>query len=315
MSFSLVEKQGVPEELMAEFYEEGGNQDNFGTTEYRAESSQYDTIALVVDQKVVGTADLLYPDEEASLGGCYILPDYRGELEMDGKSAFEHMAGVRLNSTDRPARTSATTDHGATQHVYSKFNFSPYEFELPRNPHERPHITIAEPHEKRRFDREVYAPEEIRGFVDHVASNFDQEAELNEGEYTGVEVKYMEDVYDEGYEFFKVSEGNQELQPAINEIMDKKQDSANVDVRIDSEIPSSYDVVNELLEEDFRPSGYEPFIEGSEMSQTSRIHMSYSNEVPMRAELIPEVEAFLEAGGWGLQRIEQGGKAPEFKIF
>jgi hypothetical protein len=315
MDFSLVEKQGVPDELMAEFYEKGGVLDNFGTTKYRAESDQYDTLALVVDQEVVGTADLLYPDEEASLGGCYILPDYREKLNVEGKSAFEHMAGVRLNMTDRPAKTSATTDHGATQHVYNKFDFSPYEFELPRQPHERSHITMAEPHEKRRFDREIYAPEAIREFVDHVASNFGQEVELDEGDYTGVEVNYMEDVFAEGYEFFKVSEGDQRLKSAISDIAHKKQGSTNVTVRIDSEVPSSYEVINELLEEDFRPSGYNPFIEGSQMSQTSRIHMSYSNEL-MHADLIPETKEFLKDGGWGVQMIEQrDGSSSEFKIF
>lgn len=315
MEFSLVERQGVPDELMADFYEKGGKQNNFGTTEYRAESDQYDTMALVVDQKVVGTADLLYPDEEASMGGCYILPDYRGKLEINGKSAFEHMAGSRLNSTDRPARTSATTDHGATQHVYSKFDFSPYEFELPRNPQERPHIAMAEPHEKRRFDRELYAPEAIKDFIDHVTSRFDQEAELNEGEYDGVEINYMENVFDEGYEFFKVCEGDQRLQTAISEVMDRKPGSANITIQIDSEISSSYDIINELLEEDFRPSGYEPVIQGSQMSQSSSVHMSYSSE-PMHAELIPETEAFLEAGGWGVQMIGQrDGSSSEFKIY
>lgn len=314
MDFSLVEKQGVPDKLMDEFYEKGGNQDNFGTTEYRAESDQYDTLALVVDQEVVGTADLLYPDEEASLGGCYVLPDYRGELRIDGKSAFEHMAGARLNMTGRPARTSATTDHGATQHVYKKFDFSPYEFELPRQQHERPHITIAEPHEKRRFDRDLYVPEELTEFIDHVASGFDQEAELNEGGYTGVEVNYMEDVFAEGYEFFKVSDGDQGLESAIKDIADKKQGSTNVTVRVDSENPSSHDVIEELLEEDFRPSAYKPLIEDSQMAQTSNICMSYSNE-PMHAELIPETKEFLEAGGWGVQMIESGDRSSEFKIF
>jgi len=242
-----------------------------------------------------------------------MLPVYRGELEIDGKSAFEHMAGARLNMTDRPARTSATTDHGATQHVYSKFDFSPYEFELPRQSNERFHITMAEPHEKRRFDRELYAPETIREFIDQVASGFDQDVEPNEGEYNGVELNYIEDVFAEGYEFFKVTEGDQRLESVIDGIADKKRDSINVTVRLDSEILSSYEVINELLGENFRPSGYKPFIENSQMSQTSRIHMSYSNE-PMRAELIPETEKFLEAGGWNLERLEQGDKSSEFRI-
>lgn len=313
MEFSLVEKQSVSEELMDEFYEGGSETGDFGTTEYRAESDQYDTLALVVDEKVVGTADLLYPDEEASLGGCYILPDYREKLDIDEKSAFEHMAAARLNMTDRPARTSATTDHGATQHVYSKFDFSPYEFELPRQPTEKPHITIAEPHEKRRFDRELFVPESIRGFISKVTSGFDQEAEFNEGRYSGVEVNYMDNVFAEGYEFFKVSEGEQSLGSAIDDVASKKQSSNNVTVRIDSEIPSSYDFINELLEEDFRPTGYNPVIEDSQMSQGSRIHMSYSSE-PMCAELIPETEAFLESGGWNLEKLDQKDKSSKFRI-
>lgn len=314
MGFSLVKKGGVSDELMESFYHRAKQAGDFGTTRGRAESSKYDTIALVTKSEVVGTADLISTGAETILRGCYILPDYRGDLEAYGKSAFEHMAGVRLNRTDKPARTSATTDHGATQHFYNKFDFSPYEFEPSRSSQKRPHVIMAEPHEKRRFDRELYAPEAVRDFIDHVASDFDQEAQLNEGEFNGVELNYMENVFAEGHEFFKVAEGDQRLRPAINEIADKKQDSANTTVRIDSEIPSSYDLVNELLEQDFRPSGYKPAIEGSQASQTSSIIMSYSNE-PMNADLIPEVEEFLEAGGWGLHMIELGDRSSEFKIF
>lgn len=313
MEFSIVEKSGVPEELLNEFYEEGKNKGNFGTTEYRANSEQYDTLALVADNKVVGTADTLYPDQEASMAGCYILPEYRGRLEMHGKSAFEHLAKARIEETDRPLRTLATTNHGATQHVYSKFDFTPYEFELPSDEWQAPHVKIAQPHEKRRFDRQIFAPDSISDFVNHVASSFDQRTEMVEGDYTGVEVNYMPNVFDDDYEFFKVREGNQPLSDAIGDIMDKKQDAVNATVRVDPEHPSSYEFIDELLNEGFRPLGYAPVIEDSELSQTSNLHFGYSNE-PMRSELIPETQSFMEVAGWELEPLEEKDNSTEFRV-
>lgn len=313
MKFSLVEKQGIPNDVMADFYERGKNKDDFGTTQYRADSNQYDTLAIVAGQEVAGTADLLYPDGESSLAGCYILPDYREKLEMNGKSAFEHAAAARLDRTDRPARTSATTEHGKTQHIYSKFDFLPYEFELPRSPWGSSHINIAEPHGKRRFDRELYAPENVRDFVNSVAERFDQKPEFREGEYDGAEVNYMENVFDEGYEFFRIKEGNQELESVVGKINEKKKEAVNVAVETDPEIPSTDQVIAELSSEEFLPTAYKPAIEGSQMSQSSRFCIGYSSE-PIRAELIPENRKFLEDAGWELELLKEGNKSSEFEI-
>lgn len=313
MEFSLVEKEGVPDELMKDFYNQGGEAGNFGTTERKAESSEYDTLVLVTDQEVVGSADLLVYDNEAKLHGCYILPEYREKLEKNGKSAFENMAAARLGKTDLPTKISATIEHGKTQHVYDKLGFSPYKFKLPKSEYDSGHIMMADRHEDRRFDYEIYVPDSVRDFVNHISEAFGQETGFREGEYRGIDVSFIEDMSEENYSSFKVEDGSESLKAAVNQILEAKEEDVNVRVDVDASDSSAYRFVSELMDEDFTPTAFEPVIETSRIFESPIIQLAYSGE-PIEAEIVPETAEFLKAAGWDLKVVNRDEKSEKVKI-
>lgn len=313
MDFSLVEWQGIPEKLMNRFYECGNKAGDFGTTKSRAESSKYNTIALIVDQEVVGSADLLSHSQEVELHGCYILPEYRGKLQKNGKSAFEHMAVARLERTELPARTLATTAHGKTQHVYDNLGFSPYKFELPDSEDANAYVLMADQHENRRFYQEVYAPESVRDFVDYVSEVFGQEADLREGRYRGAEVDFVQDASTDSYSLFRVEKGDQNLENAVNQVLESKEDSMNVEVDVDTGDPFAYRFIDELVEEGFSPTAFKPVVKGVQGSQNPEVHLGCCSK-SMDVELVPETREFLEVAGWDLELINRRELSNEFRV-
>lgn len=304
MDFTLVERQGIPERLMDWFYKRGIEAGDFGTTQSRSESNSYDTIALIVDKEVVGSADLLCRNQESELHGCYILPEYRGELEKNGKSAFEHMAGARLERTELPAKTLATTAHGKTQHMYDKLGFSPYKFELPESTDNRAHIVMADQHENRRFDQKAYVSESIRDFVNYVSEAFDQETDLRKGRYKGASVEFVEDTSAENYSLFRVEKGNQSLEKAVNQVLECREDSGDIRVDIDVGDPFAYRFIDGLVEGDFTPTAFKPVVKDCQSSQDPEVQLAYFDE-PLEAELVPEAREFLKAAGWNLEIIDR----------
>lgn len=308
-----MEREGVPEELMNRFYSLGEEAGDFGTTRARAESDKYDTIALVVDQEVAGSADVINCDGEVEMQGCYILPEYRGKLKRNGRSAFEHMAAARLNRTDLPVRTSATTAHGKTQHVYNKLGFSPYELKLPDSENDKTHVMMADKHKYRRFDRELYMPDSIEGFLEYVSTGFDQEIKLREGSYDGIEISSSGVELEQNHSLFEAGSGDQSLDTVVNQILGAKQGSANLRVDVQAEDPSAYELTSELLENEFIPSAFKPIVKGGQKRQSVVVQLAYSSE-PIEAELIPETRDFLGEAGWNIETINRKEKSEEVRL-
>jgi hypothetical protein len=304
MSFSIVEKSEVPSDLMDEFYEEGGDRNDFGTTRYRAESDKYDTYVILKhnsgEKSVVGTSDLLEPNEESKMGGCYILPDSRG-LSKEGKSAFEHAAERKVRESSYPVSVSATASHGASQHVYEeKFGFKPLEVELPRSDQDPLHVKMIDEDSRRNFSSNLYAPEEFENLVNYLNQEFDADLSLDSSDQEAVSIDNMENVNESGYGFIKLGEGESTQEDLVNTLHEVMEGSVNATVEVDASNPSSYTTLETLLEEDFKPLGYRPENQGSQYSPEPKILMGYTEE-PIEAELTEKSTEFLEKMDWDVE--------------
>jgi hypothetical protein len=309
MEFRLVERDGVPKEVMREFYDHGREASDFGEIKSRAESNHYETIVLAINQNVVGSSNIICYDGEAYLEGCYILPEYREELRENGKSAFEHMARARYEKVDLPAKTSATTEHGKTQHIYDKLDFSPYKFKLPKAENNSAYIIMADNHELRSFNHEMYVPDSIKDFVKYVSEGFNEEPDCKEGDYSGaaVESKSSESCR------FKLYEGDQSLENALNQVLRAKKDNRSVKIDLDVGNSSAYAFISELLSEDFNPTAVEPVVEGSKKSQSPVLQLAYHDD-SIEAELIPETREFLKKAGWTIETKEAKENSEDVEI-
>ncbi|EGQ43035.1 MAG: hypothetical protein J07AB43_10240 [Candidatus Nanosalina sp. J07AB43] len=303
MSFEIQSDQEVDSIRVEAFLDQCEGYDDFGTTRYRVNEDAYDTLFVVKDGKVVGEADKLTHEDSVTLAGCYIDPGYRGELRKNGKSAFELLAEERTDNY-KSAKTDATTDHGKTQHVYDKLDFSPYSLNPSQHPTNDSTITMISGHDEL---GEVYVPEAARDFTDRLAKENNFGIEYAEGFYSGA------DVVDVGspssssakYSIGKVEPGDQELIEALEAIDGVIRDESRFDeTRLNMNNPSTQEVGQVLMQQGFNVSGLSPGVG----DRDPYLHLADLNFEP-EMELTPEVNRFLDSTGLNNKLLQEGKKS------